>query len=181
MLDGKSRFLSVFVIAAEKADWGSPLPDGVGRGIAITKAFGSIVAQVVEAQIVDGKPRARRVVCAVDAGFAMHPDGMAAQMESGIIYGLTAALYGDISINRGRVAQSNFHDYKMVRMHEAPLIETHIINGGGAVGGAGEPGTPAIAPALANAVFDATGVRIRELPMINTVFPDRDVESLDVA
>jgi isoquinoline 1-oxidoreductase beta subunit len=102
-------------------------------------------------------------------------------MESGIIYGLTAALYGDISINRGRVVQSNFHDYKMIRMNEAPLIETHIINGGGAVGGAGEAATPAIAPALANAVFDATGVRIRELPMMNTVFPERDVESLDVA
>ena len=181
LLGGNSKFLAVLDLAAEKSDWGSPLPRGVGRGIAITQSFGSIVAQVVEAEIVDGKPRARRVVCAVDAGFAMHPDGMAAQMESGIIYGLTAALYGDISINRGRVAQSNFHDYKMVRMNEAPLIETHIINGGGAVGGAGEPATPAIAPALANAIFDATGVRIRELPMKKTVFPERDVESLDVA
>ena len=181
LLDGNSKFLAVLDLAAEKSNWGRALPRGVGRGIAITQSFGSIVAQVVEAEIVDGKPRARRVVCAVDAGFTMHPDGMAAQMESGIIYGLTAALYGDISINRGRVVQSNFHDYKMIRMNEAPLIETHIINGGGAVGGAGEAATPAIAPALANAVFDATGVRIRELPMKNTVFPERDVESLDVA
>jgi isoquinoline 1-oxidoreductase subunit beta len=181
LLKNNPRFLAVLDLAAKKADWGSSLPPGVGRGIAITKSFGSIVAQVVEADIVDGSPRARRVVCAVDAGFAMHPDGMAAQMESGILYGLTAALYGDISITRGRVAQSNFHDYKMVRMNEAPLIETHIINSGAAVGGAGEPATPAIAPALANAVFNATGVRIRELPMKNTAFPDRDVESLDVA
>ena len=180
LLADNPRFLAVLDLAAKQADWGRELPDGVGRGIAITRSFGSIVAQVVEAQIVDGKPRARRVVCVVDAGYAMHPDGLVAQMESGIIYGLTAALYGDISINRGRVAQSNFHDYKMVRMNEAPLIETHIINGGGAVGGGGEPATPTIAPALANAVFDATGVRIRQLPMINTVFPERDLKSLDV-
>jgi len=181
LLEENPRFRDVLDLAAKKADWGSPLPKNVGRGIAITRSFGTIVAQVVEAEIVDGGPRARRVVCAVDAGFAMHPDGMAAQMESGIIYGLTAALYGDISIHRGAVAQSNFHDYKMLRMSEAPHIETHIINSGERTGGAGEPATPAIAPALANAIFDATGVRIRELPMSNTVFPDESLESKDVA
>ncbi|MDJ0907400.1 MAG: molybdopterin-dependent oxidoreductase, partial [Woeseiaceae bacterium] len=106
-----------------------------------------------------------RVVCAVDAGYAMHPDGMAAQMESGVAYGMTAALYGDISIRRGAVAQSNFHDYPMLRMDKAPAVETHIINSGEALGGAGEPGTPPIAAALVNAIFDATGVRIRELPV----------------
>lgn len=181
LLTENPRFRDVLDLAAEKADWGSALPTGVGRGIAITRSFGTIVAQVVEAEIVDGSPRARRVVCAVDAGYAMHPDGMAAQMESGIVYGLTAALYGDISIHRGAVAQSNFHDYKMLRMNEAPLIETHIINSGERLGGAGEPATPAIAPALANAIFDATGVRIRELPMKNTIFRDRDLKSKDVA
>jgi isoquinoline 1-oxidoreductase beta subunit len=180
LLADSPRFRDVLDLAAEKADWGTELPENVGRGIAITKSFGTIVAQVVEAEIVDGSPRARRVVCAVDAGFAMHPDGMAAQMESGIIYGLTAALYGDISIHRGAVAQSNFHDYKMVRMNEAPSIETYIINGGETLGGAGEPSTPAIAPALANAIFDATGIRIRELPMSNVDFSEQSLESLDV-
>ena len=115
LLADNPRFRDVLDLAATKAGWGTPLPKNVGRGIAITQSFGTIVAQVVEAEIVDGSPRVRRVVCSVDAGFAMHPDGMAAQMESGIIYGLTAALYGDVSIHRGAVAQSNFHDYKMVR------------------------------------------------------------------
>ena len=128
-------------------------------------SVGTIVAQVVEVEVSDGKVRVHRVVCAVDAGFAIHPDGMKAQMESGIVYGLTAALYGDISIRRGAVAQSNFHDYEMLRMNEAPVVETYIINSGESLGGAGEPGTPAIAPALANAIFDATGKRVRELPI----------------
>lgn len=181
LLKNEPRMLAVLDLAASKAGWGTPLPEGVGRGIAITASFGSIVAQVVEAQIVNGSVRANRVVCAVDAGYAMHPDGMKGQMESGIIYGLTAALYGDISIKDGAVVQSNFHDYPMVRMHEAPRIETHIINSGERVGGAGEPGTPAIAPAVANAVFDATGIRIRELPMKNTQFPQRDLPAQDIA
>ncbi len=111
----------------------------------------------------------------------MHPDGMKAQMESGIVYGLTAALYSDISIRRGAVAQSNFHDYQMLRMNEAPKIETYIINSGERTGGAGEPGTPAIAPALANAIFDATGKRIRELPVKNVDLSDESLESKDVA
>jgi isoquinoline 1-oxidoreductase beta subunit len=155
------------------------LPENQGRGIAIHKSFGTIVAQVVEVEVIDGRVRARRVVCAVDAGFAMHPDGMKAQMESGIAYGLTAALYGDISIRNGAVMQSNFHDYRMLRMNEAPDIETYIINSGESLGGAGEPGTPAIAPALANAIFDATGKRIRELPV--KLHDLRDLESRDVA
>jgi len=129
----------------------------------------------------DGKPRAHRVVCAVDAGYAFHPDGMKAQMESGSIYGLTAALYGEISIHRGSVAQSNFHDYQMVRMKESPAIETYIINSGEAIGGAGEPGTPAIAPALANAIYDAVGIRIRELPIKNHDLRREDLKSKDVA
>ena len=111
----------------------------------------------------------------------MHPDGVKAQMESGIIFGLTAALYGEISIHRGSVAQSNFHDYKMLRMDESPEIETYIINGGGKVGGAGEPGTPAIAAALTNAIFDATGIRIRELPISNHDLNMDALESQDIA
>jgi len=181
LLANNPRFLAVLERAAEESGWGRSLPQNYGRGIAIHRSFGTIVAQVVEAEVRDGRVRARRVVCAVDAGFAMHPDGVKAQMESGIIYGLTAALYGEISIRRGRVAQSNFHDYQMVRMDEAPDIETYIINSGERTGGAGEPGTPAIAPALANAIFDATGKRIRELPIRNFDLSDENLESKDVA
>jgi isoquinoline 1-oxidoreductase beta subunit len=111
----------------------------------------------------------------------MHPDGIKAQMESGIIYGLTAALYSDISIRRGAVAQSNFHDYQMLRMHESPQIETYIINSGEKIGGAGEPGTPAIAPALVNAIFNATGKRIRELPVKLHDLTRENLEDKDVA
>lgn len=181
LLERAPRFQKVLDVAAEKAGWGTPLPANWGRGIAIHKSFGTIVAQVAEVEIIDGKVRPRRVVCAVDAGFAMHPDGIRAQMESGIVYGLTAAIYGEISIRNGRVLQSNFHDYRMLRMNESPDIETHIVNGGSPVGGAGEPGTPAIAPALTNAIFDATGKRIRELPVILHDLASDDLESKDVA
>ncbi len=181
LLSHAPRFRKVLDVAAENSDWDRELPDNWGRGIAIHKSFGTIVSQVVEVEIVDGRVFPRRAVCAVDAGFAMHPDGMRAQMESGIIYGLTAALYSDISIRRGAVAQSNFHDYPMLRMDESPEIETYIINSGERVGGAGEPGTPAIAPALVNAIFDATGRRIRELPVRLHDLTAPDLESQDVA
>ncbi len=160
------RYRKVLDLVAEKANWGTPLPESCGRGIAIHKSFGTIVAQVVEVELVDGKVWPRRVVCVVDAGFAMHPDGMKAQMESGIVFGLTATLYGNISIDCGAVVQSNFHDYQMLRMNESPEIETYIINSGEKVGGAGEPGMPPVGPALVNAIFDATGKRIRELPVM---------------
>jgi isoquinoline 1-oxidoreductase beta subunit len=117
----------------------------------------------------------------VDAGYAIHPDGMAAQMESGIAYGMTAALYGEISIRRGAVAQSNFHDYPMLRMDKAPAVETHIINSGASLGGAGEPGTPPIAAALTNAIYDATGIRIRELPVRQHDLTLPDHQKTDVA
>ncbi len=167
--------------AAGLAKWDSALPEEHGRGIAIHKSFGTIVAQVVEVEIKEGRAIPRKAFCAVDAGFAMHPDGMRAQMESGIIYGLTAALYSDISIRRGAVAQSNFHDYPMLRMDESPEIETVIVNSGERLGGAGEPGTPAIAPALVNAIFNATGKRIRELPVSLHDLADEDMGSRDVA
>lgn len=181
LLANAPRFQKVLDLAAEKSNWDAPLPENWGRGIAVHKSFGTIVAQVVEVEILDGKVFPRRATCAVDAGFAMHPDGMKAQMESGIVYGLTAALYSDISIRRGAVAQSNFHDYQMLRMNESPEIETHIINSGEKIGGAGEPGTPAIAPALVNAIFNATGKRIRELPVKMHNLTDLDLESKDVA
>ncbi|MBT5220282.1 MAG: xanthine dehydrogenase family protein molybdopterin-binding subunit [Woeseia sp.] len=181
MLAGQPRIQKVLDLAAEKSNWDQPLPENWGRGIAVHKSFGTIVAQVVEVEVVAGKVFPRRVTCAVDAGFAMHPDGMKAQMESGIIYGLTAALYSDISIRHGAVAQSNFHDYEMLRMNESPEIETYIINSGEKIGGAGEPGTPAIAPALVNAIYNATRKRIRELPVKMHDLTLDDLESKDVA
>ena len=168
LLKDHPRHLKVLETAAEKSGWKNPLPKGWGRGIALQQSFGSIVAQVVDVEVsAEGKVRAHRVVCAVDCGFAVNPNGLIAQMESGAIYGLTAALYGEITIDKGAVVQSNFHDYQMLRMDEAPLLETYIVNSGEALGGAGEPGTPAIAPALTNAIFAATGTRIRELPVKN--------------
>ncbi len=167
LLAESPRERAVLDLAAEKAGWGAALEDGRGRGIALQHSFGTLVAQVVEVTVSGGDVKVDRVVCAVDPGFAVSPDALIAQMESGIIYGLTAALYGDIYIDAGAVSQSNFHDYQMLRMREAPVIETYIINSGEPWGGAGEPGTPAIAPALANAIFDATGTRIRRLPVKN--------------
>ncbi|MEO1218439.1 MAG: molybdopterin cofactor-binding domain-containing protein [Bacteroidota bacterium] len=166
LLSDNPRFLKVLETVAEKADWNKELPENWGRGIAIHKSFGTIVAEVAEVEVKeDGKVRVHKVVCAADPGFAVHEDGFKAQIESGVIYGLTAAMYGEIKIDQGKVAQSNFHDYQMIRMNEAPEIEVHIINSGEFPGGAGEPGTPAIAPAVTNAIFDATGTRIRELPI----------------
>ena len=152
-------------LAAEKANWSEQRVSGSGRGIAFQESFGSMVATVADVTVTEAGVRVNKVVCAVDCGFAVSPDGLAAQMESGILYGLTAALYGEITIDKGAVVQSNFHDYPMVRMNDAPIIEVHIINSGEAMGGGGEPGTPGIAPALANAIFDATGHRIRQLPV----------------
>ena len=164
-LKDKPRQLAVLRKAAEAANWGSPLGEKRGRGISIQESFGSIVAQVVEITIVDGQPKVDRVVAVVDPGLAISPDGLMAQIESGIAYGLTAALYGEITIENGAVKQSNFSDYEALRMSAAPKIESHIINSGSAIGGAGEPGTPGIAPALVNAIYDATGTRVRSLPL----------------
>jgi len=181
LLAHEPRYLAVLDLAAKKAGWGDPLPENTGRGISIHRSFGTIVAEVVDVEVVDGDVNVQRVVCAVDAGFAVHPDGMAAQMESGIAYGMTAALYGEISIRHGAVAQSNFHDYPMLRIDKAPAVETHIINSGEALGGAGEPGTPPIAPALTNAIYDATGIRIRELPVRQHDLGKPDYRETDVA
>lgn len=167
LLKDKPRHLAVLNKVAEKAQWQSPMSEGQGRGIALQESFGSIVAQVVEVTVNAGNLSVDRVVAVIDAGFAVSPDGITAQVESGIIYGLSAALFGEISIADGAVSESNFHDYQSVRITDAPIIETHIINSGATWGGAGEPGTPPIAPALANAIFNATGQRVRQLPIKN--------------
>jgi isoquinoline 1-oxidoreductase beta subunit len=164
LLKDHPRHLAVLDAVAERAGWGKPPPAGIGRGLAIHESFGSVVAQIAEVSVAERRIRVHRVVCAVDCGLAVNPAGITAQMESAIIYGLSAALYGAIHIDRGRVRESNFHDYPVVRMHEAPRIDVVIVPSRAAMGGGGEPGTPPIAPAVANAVFAATGQRLRALP-----------------
>ncbi|SKC46732.1 xanthine dehydrogenase family protein molybdopterin-binding subunit [Ohtaekwangia koreensis] len=165
LLKNHPRHLAALNLAAEKSGWNNPLPAGIYRGIAVHAAMGSYVSQVVELNIKDGKIHLRRIVCAIDCGLAVNPDGVRAQMESGIVYGLTAALYGEITLEKGRVKQRNFNDYRMLRTHETPSIEVYIVPSTERMGGAGEPGVPPIAPALANALYAATGKRIRRLPI----------------
>jgi isoquinoline 1-oxidoreductase beta subunit len=165
LLKNSLRHLAALNLAAEKAEWHTPLPKGRSRGVAVHEAMGSYVSQVVEISINDGQVSVHRVVCAIDCGLAVNPDGVHAQMEGGIIYGLTAALYGEITIEKGQVKQSNFHDYQMLRINQTPEIEVYIVPSTEKMGGAGEPGVPPIAPALANAIFAATGKRIRRLPL----------------
>ncbi|WP_080057630.1 xanthine dehydrogenase family protein molybdopterin-binding subunit [Spirosoma aerolatum] len=159
------RHLAALNLAAEKSDWTKPLPKGQFRGIAVCEAMGSFVAQVIELSIDKQTIRVHRVVCAIDCGLAVNPDGVRAQMESSIVFGLTAALYGEITIKNGQVQQSNFHDYPMLRMADTPVIDVHIVPSTAKMGGAGEPGVAPIAPALANALFAATGKRFRQLPI----------------
>ena len=159
------RHARVLQLAAQRAGWGQPLPAGVARGVALHESFGTVVAQVLEVEKAGERPRVRRVVCAVDCGVAVNPDGVAQQMESSVIFGLTAALYGRIDIVDGVVQQRNFHQVRMLRMDETPLIETHIVPSDRAPTGMGEPGTPPVAPALANAWFALTGQRLRRLPL----------------
>jgi len=167
LLKNKPRHLKVLDRAAKMAGWGKTLPAGQAQGISITESFMTIVAEAVTVDVSSGEPRVTHVACAADAGLAVNPDGFKAQMESGIIYGLTAALYGEITIADGAVEQSNFHDYQMVRMDTAPDIDVEIITSDARIGGAGEPGTPPISPAVTNAIFKATGKRIRSLPIMN--------------
>jgi isoquinoline 1-oxidoreductase beta subunit len=166
LLANAPRHRGVLELAATKAGWGAPLPASRARGIAVHKSFESFVAEVAEVSVSSaGEVRVHRVVCAVDCGMYVNPDTIEAQMQSGIVYGLTAALKGAITIDRGRVQQGNFHDYPMLRMDEMPVVEVHIVPSTEAPGGVGEPGTPPIAPAVANAIFAATGKRIRKLPI----------------
>jgi isoquinoline 1-oxidoreductase subunit beta len=165
LLKNHPRHRGVLDLAAQKAGWGKPLPKGRWRGVAVHESFHSYVAEVVEISIADGKPKVERVVCAVDCGVAVNPDMVRAQMESGIIFGLSAALYGEITLKDGQVVQSNYHDYQIVRLSEAPKIEVHIVPSSAKPTGVGEPGVPPLAPALANAVFAATGKPVRRLPI----------------
>ena len=164
---GKSpRLKAALDLAASKSGWGSPLPARTGRGIALQTAFGSFIATVAEAEVDSfGQVHVRRMVCVVDTGIVVNPDTVVAQMQGGLIFGLTAALYGNITIDKGRVQQSNFNDYRMMRINEAPPIEVHLISSGEAPGGIGETGVTAAPPALGNAVFAATGIRLRRLPI----------------
>ncbi|SEW44724.1 isoquinoline 1-oxidoreductase, beta subunit [Chitinophaga sp. YR573] len=164
LLKGK-RHLAALDLVAKKSGWDKPLPQGRFRGVAVHESFGTVVAQVAEISIREGHLRVHKVTCAIDCGLAVNPDGVKAQMESCIIFGLTAVLYGEITLEKGRVKQRNFHDYKMLRMNETPLIEVHIVDSNEKMGGAGEPGVPPVAPAIANAIFSATGKRVRRLPL----------------
>ena len=167
LLAGKPRHLKVLETAAKEAGWGQPLPTDSGRGIALRASFGSIVAQVAEVAVTDGKTlQVKRVTCAIDCGPVVNPAIVRAQMESGIIYGLSAALYGEITLKGGAVEQSNFPDYDAVRLADSPVMTVHLVDtGSSSIGGVGEPGTPPIAPAVANAIFAATGKRLRSLPL----------------
>lgn len=166
LLANQPRMSAVLQLVAEKAGWGKPLPAGRGRGIATHFSFDSYVAQVIEASVEnDGTVRVHRVVCAVDCGRTVNPNIVKAQMEGGIIFGLTAALKTEITLENGRVRQHNFHDYPMLRMFESPEIEIHIVPSEQNPTGVGEPSVPPVAPALANAIFAATGKRVRRLPI----------------
>ena len=170
MLKNHPRHAKVLQLAADKSGWGQALPanaDGSRRalGMALHESFGTIVAQVAEVSVKDQQIRVHRVVCAVDCGTVVNPDGVAQQMESAVVYGLSAALFGDISFEQGRVQQGNFHDYKVLRIDQAPEVITHTVPSDAHPEGMGEPGTPPIAPAVANALFALNGQRLRSLPL----------------
>lgn len=166
LLANSPRHKAALELAATKAGWGTPCAEGRSRGLAVAESFGSFVAQVAEVTVSEqGEVRVHRVVCAIDCGVVINPDTVEAQMQSGIVYGLTAALRGQITLDRGRVQQGNFDDYPLLRMDEMPVVEVHIVPSTAPPGGVGEPGTPPIAPAVANAIFAATGKRVRRLPI----------------
>ena len=166
LLKDKPRHLRTLELAAEKAGWGSPLPSGRGRGIAIAEWAPTVCAQVAEVSVsADGSVRVHRVVCAVDCGPTVNVGQIEAQLQGGIVYGLTAALYGEITIERGRVKQSNFTDYPMMHINEMPVVEVHVVPSDDKQGGIGEPSVGPIAPAVCNAIFAATGKRVRRLPV----------------
>jgi isoquinoline 1-oxidoreductase beta subunit len=166
LLEKHPRHLKVLETAAAMANWGKKLPKGRGRGIAVHESFGSYIAQVAEVSVdAGGQVKVHRVVCAIDCGRIVNPDTIKAQMESAITFGLSAALYGSITLKNGRVEQSNFHDYPLVRLPDMPQVEVHIIDSREPPGGVGEPGVPPLAPAVANALYAASGARVRSLPL----------------
>jgi isoquinoline 1-oxidoreductase subunit beta len=166
MLDGTPRLKAALKLVAEKSGWGSPLPTRVGRGVSVQPSFGSFIATVVEAEVDDvGDVHLRHITCAVDTGIAVNPDTIMAQLQGGLIFGLTAALWGEVTIEKGRVQQSNFNDYRMLRIDETPPIDVHVIKSAEHPGGIGETGVTAGPPALRNAIYAATGVPLRRLPI----------------
>jgi isoquinoline 1-oxidoreductase subunit beta len=166
LLGKNPRAKAVLDLAAEKAGWGQPLPKGSGRGVSLQFVFGSYLAQVAEVEVSkDGGVRVRRVVCAMDCGTVVNPDTVQAQLMSGITFGATAALYGEITLKNGRVEQTNFDTYQMIRMNEAPAVEVHVVKSSEPPGGMGETGTSGVVPAIANAIFAATGKRLRKMPV----------------
>jgi isoquinoline 1-oxidoreductase beta subunit len=166
LLEKHPRQKKVLEYVAEKAGWKKPVPAGRGRGIAIHESFGSVVAYVAEVSITANKTlKVHKMVCAIDCGQTVNPDTIKAQMEGCVVFGLTAALYGEITFEKGRVKQRNFHDYRMLRMNEMPQVEVHILDSTEKMGGVGEPGVPPVAPAVMNALFMLTGKRVRSLPL----------------
>ena len=165
LLAGHPRLQHLLRVVAQRAGWGSPLPKGEGRGIALMEDQGSAVAQVARVRVTDGRLRVLEVCCAIDCGKALQPQTVAMQMEGGIVFGLSAALYGEIRIAAGAARESNFHDYRVLSLAETPEIKVDVIDGGLPLGGVGEPGVPPIAPAVVNAICAATGQRIRSLPL----------------
>lgn len=158
--------LATLEAAATRADWGKALPPRHGRGVSLQYAFGSYLTQIAEVSVSeDGEVRVLRVVCVFDCGQVINPDSIHAQLEGGVVFGLSAVLHGEITIANGRVQQSNFHDYRVQRLSEVPVIETHLINSAESPGGVGETGTACIAAAVCNAVYAAIGKRIRSLPI----------------
>lgn len=165
LLASHPRHLGVLNLAAEKAGWGTKLPAGRARGVAVHESFGSWVAQVAEVSVESGNIRVHRVVCAIDCGIAVNPAGIRAQLESAVAFGLGAALYSRLDLSGGQTQQSNFHDYRVLRLNEMPVVEAHIVPSREKPGGVGEPGVPPVAPAVANAIHALTGQRLRELPL----------------
>jgi len=165
LLAGQPRVLNILEVAAAKSGWGTPLPQGRARGIAVHESFGSVCAQVADVSLEEGAPRVHRIVAAFDCGLAVNPLGVEAQVQSAIAFGLGAALFSQITLADGRVQQSNFHDYRVLRMGEMPQVEVHLTGRGDKPTGVGEPATPPVAPAVANALFALTGKRARKLPL----------------
>lgn len=171
LLKDKPRHVAALKLAVDKAGWGKPLPAGVARGVAVHESFESVVAQVAEVSILpNGRPRVHRVVVGVDCGTAINPDVVRAQMEGGVGFGLSAALNSELTIEQGKVKQSNYHDYRVLRIDEMPKVEVHIVPSRAAPTGVGEPGVPPLAPAVANAIFQLTGERVRRLPFARYKF-----------
>lgn len=168
MLANQPRLRAALELAADKAGWGKPLPAGRARGVSVVNNVGSSTVQIAEVSAAAGKVRVHRVVCAVDCGQVVNPAGVDQQIQSAIVFGLTATLKGGITIDRGRVQQENFHQYEVLRIEEMPVVEVHIVPSSAAPGGIGEAGTPGIAPAVTNALFAATGKRVRRLPIRST-------------